>query len=69
MLKNDFEEAIEHYLSCCKESDVEPQIPCYDTLDVKIPPTLHKQLQIFALHNNKTQSETIADALRVYISA
>ena len=68
-LTKDFQEAVDHYLSCCEAEGREPQTPCYGNLDVKIPPTLHKQLQMFSLYNNKTQNETIADALRVYITA
>ena len=68
-LVKDFEAAVDHYLSTCKSEGIDPQTPCYGTLDVKIPPALHKQLQMFSLHNNKTQNETIADALRVYITA
>ena len=68
-LIKDFREAIDHYLINCEENGVEPQIPCYGSLDINIPPSLHKQLQIFSLNNNKTQNETIVDALRHYITA
>ena len=68
-LTKDFQDAVDHYLSCCEAEGKEPQIPCYGTLDIRIPPALHKQLQIFSVHNNKTQNEIITDALRVYITA
>ena len=68
-LTNDFKEAVDYYLANCEENGVEPQTPCYGNLDVSIPPALHKQLQIFSLSNNKTQNETIVDALRHYITA
>ena len=68
-LTKDFQEAVDHYLASCEENGLEPQVPCYGTFDVRIPPALHKQLQIFSMHNNKTQNETIADALKVYITA
>ena len=68
-LKIDFEAAVDHYLSCCDEEGISPQIPCYGDLNIKISPNIHKQLQVFALNNNKTQNETIEEALIKYISA
>jgi len=68
-LKQNFEEAVDHYLLCCEEEGKQPQIPCYGDLNVKISPAIHKQLQIYTLHNGKTQNETVEDALRLYISA
>ena len=68
-LKRDFEEAVDHYLSCCEEEGTQAQTPCYGELSVKISPAVHKQLQIYSLHNGKTQNETVEDALRLYITA
>ena len=68
-LKKDFENAVNHYLSCCKEEGMSPQLPCYGTLSVEISPAVHKQLQIYTLHNGKTQNEAVEDALRLYMTA
>ena len=67
-LKQDFEAAIDHYLSCCEEAGKQPQISCYGELSVKISPAVHKQLQIYTMHNGKTQNEAVEDALRFYIA-
>ena len=68
-LRKDFEAAVDHYLSCCEEEGITPQIPCNGDLNIKISPAVHKQLQLFALYHNKTQNETIEDALKSYIIA
>ena len=68
-LKRDFESAVEHYLSCCEGEDIAPQPPCHGALNVQISPAIHKQLQIYASNNNKTQGQTIEDALRNYLTA
>ena len=68
-LTKDFHDAIDHYLSCCEAEGIAPQKPCNGSLDIQIPPELHKKLQVFSLHNNKSQNETIADALKIYMSA
>ena len=68
-LKQEFEEAVDHYLACCEEEGISPQIPCHGELSVKISPDIHKQLEIYTIRNGKTQNETIEDALRHYITA
>ena len=68
-LKTDFESAIDHYLTCCAEDGLQPQVPCYGELNVKISPAIHKELQIYTMRNGKTQNETVEDALRFYITA
>jgi predicted HicB family RNase H-like nuclease len=68
-LKIDFENAVDHYLSCCEEEKIVPETPCYGNLDVKISPAIHKQMQIFAQRHGKTQNETVEDALKYYMTA
>jgi predicted HicB family RNase H-like nuclease len=68
-LKHDFETAVDHYLSCCQAEGKEPQMPCYGELNIKISPAVHKQLQIYAMNNGKTQNETVENALRLYMTA
>ena len=68
-LRRDFEAAVDHYLSCCQDEGKPPQIPCYGELSVKISPAVHKQLQVYTMHNGKTQNETVEDAIRFYLTA
>jgi len=35
-LKKDFEDGINHYLSCCEIENIEPELPCVGNLDVSV---------------------------------
>ena len=40
-LRNDFEDAVDHYLSCCEQEGNEPVRPNYGDLDIKLSPALN----------------------------
>ena len=67
-LKRDFEDAIDHYLSCCEEEGIEPVRPCYGDLNIKILPDLHKRLQVYSKSRNTNPNEVVEAAIRNYIS-
>jgi len=68
-LKHDFEDAIDHYLSCCEEEGTNPAQPCYGELIINIPPDLHKRLHVYSKSRELNQNEIIEAAIKSYISA
>ena len=68
-LRQDFEVAIDEYLSMCNDEKIEPQKPYFSHLNVKISLALHRNLAAFSSRHNKTLSETVEEALVGYITA
>ena len=67
-LKRDFEDAIDHYISCCEEEGKQPISPSYGDINIKIPPDLHKKLQLYSKNRNLNQDEIITAAIKNYIA-
>lgn len=66
-LQNDFEEAVEDYLEMCQEQGIEPQKTYKGTFNVRISPSLHRNLAMFAALHNKTLNATVEEAIRAYV--
>ena len=66
-LQNDFEEAIDDYLEMCREQGIEPQKTYKGTFNVRISPTLHRNLAMFAALHNKTLNATVEEAIKEYV--
>jgi predicted HicB family RNase H-like nuclease len=67
-LKRDFEYAIDHYLSCCEQEGKEPLRSSYGDINIKIPPDLHKKLQMYSKSRNVKSDEIITAAIKNYIA-
>ena len=67
-LKSDFEDAVDHYLSCCEEEGIEPMHPNYGELNIKISPALHKKLQVYSKSKSARLDEIIEAAIKSYIA-
>ena len=67
-LKNDFEDAVDHYLSCCEEEGRAPMCPNYGDLNIKIPPELHKKLQVYSKSKGAGLDEIVEAAIKCYIA-
>lgn len=66
-LQADFEEAVEDYLEMCREQNVEPQRTYKGTFNVRISPSLHKNLAMYAAMHNKTLNATVEEAISRYV--
>ena len=66
-LRHDFEEAVDEYLETCMQLGKEPEKAYKGSFNVRIDPTLHRQLAIYSSSNGKTLNSTVEEAIRSYI--
>ena len=66
-LRNDFESAVEEYLETCSQLGKEPEKTYRGTFNIRIDPSLHKQLALFSVSNGKTLNATVEEAIQSYI--
>lgn len=62
-LKRDFENAVDNYLSDCKERGVEPEQPYKGSFNVRISPDLHRSIAVYALQHGKTLNAVVEEAI------
>jgi len=67
-LRRDFEEAVEDYLEICAQMGKEPEKAYKGTFNIRIAPTLHRNLAIFSASHGKTLNATVEEAIREYIN-
>jgi len=67
-LRKDFEEAVDEYLETCLQLGKEPEKAYKGSFNVRIAPTLHKQLAVYSSSNGKTLNSVVEEAIRSYIS-
>ncbi len=68
-LKKDFEEAVDHYLMVCEETNTKPEQQCKGSLNVRIGPELHTKARIRSKQENISLNELIKRALTVYLQS
>ena len=66
-LRQDFKEAVDEYLETCSRLGKKPEKVYKGTFNVRIAPTLHRQLELYSISNGKTLNATIEEAIRNYI--
>ena len=66
-LRNDFQESVDEYLATCIQLGKEPEKAYKGTFNVRIAPSLHKQLTVFSITNGKTLNATVEEAIQNYI--
>jgi predicted HicB family RNase H-like nuclease len=66
-LRGDFENAVDEYLETCSQLGKEPDKTYKGTFNVRIDPSLHRQLAVFSATNGKTLNATVEDAIRNYV--
>ena len=66
-LRTDFEAAVDDYLEMCNERGIEPQKTYKGNFNVRISPSLHKTLAMYALSHNRSLNATVEDAIREYV--
>lgn len=62
-LKKDFENAIDDYLSDCKERGIEPEQPYKGSFNVRINPDLHRSIAIYAMEHGKSLNSVVEEAI------
>lgn len=66
-LKKDFEEAVDDYLEMCRKQCIEPQKTYKGSFNVRISPSLHKSLALYAASHNKTLNASVEEAIEQYV--
>jgi len=66
-LRTDFQEAVDEYLEICSNMGKEPEKMYRGTFNVRIAPTLHRELAIYSASQGKTLNSTVEEAIRDYI--
>ncbi|MEL7147721.1 MAG: type II toxin-antitoxin system HicB family antitoxin [Bacteroidota bacterium] len=67
LLENDFKEAIDVYLSDCKESGKTPEKPFKGSFNVRIPATLHQRAALLAMEAKTSLNSFVAEAIRLRV--
>jgi len=66
-LKDDFEGAIDDYLTMCVEEGIEPQRVCKGKFNVRISPEIHKRLVLYSAAHGQTLNSTVEEAIKNYV--
>lgn len=67
-LENDFIEAIEDYLSTCKEAGIAPEKPFKGSFNVRIPTTLHQKAALLAKEEKMSLNNFVTESIREKVS-
>lgn len=68
LLEDDFKEAIDVYLSDCKESGKEAEKPFKGSFNVRIPAKLHQKAALLAMETKTSLNNFVAEAIRSRVS-
>ena len=66
-LRRDFEDAVDEYLETCLQLGKEPEKNYKGIFNVRIAPTLHRQLAAFSASHGKTLNAAVEEAIKNYI--
>ena len=66
-LKQSFTDAVEDYLSTCKERGRVPEKPFKGTFNVRVGAELHKRAAVYAAEKNKKLNTVVSEALEHYL--
>ena len=58
-LRSDFENAVDEYLETCSQLGKEPEKTYKGTFNVRINPSLHRQLALFSASNGKSLNASV----------
>lgn len=62
-----FQGAVDDYLAHCESQGVAPEKPYKGSFNVRIPPELHRQANLFADAHHISLNETVKNALTAYV--
>jgi predicted HicB family RNase H-like nuclease len=63
-LEHDFIQAIEEYLSTCKENGIIPEKPFKGSFNVRISTELHKKAALLAMEDKMSLNNFVAESIR-----
>ncbi len=66
-LRKAFEEAIEDYLSLCKEENISPEKPFKGTFNVRLSSALHRKAALTAYDRHINLNTIVTEALEHYL--
>ena len=66
-LRSNFRDAVDEYLEICSQMNKNPEKEYKGTFNVRIRPSLHKELVIYSASQGKTLNSTVEEAIRSYI--
>lgn len=66
-LKTAFQDAIDDYLSFCRECNIEPDKAYKGQFNVRINPALHKAIATEAIKNNTSLNQMVESAISTYL--
>lgn len=66
-LQSEFEAAVEDYLETCKELGRSPQLPLKGQFNVRVPPSLHKELILRATADVSSLNDVVVKACEAYV--
>ncbi len=67
-LKEDFKGAVDDYLEMCAGNNVEPEKIYKGSFNVRIDPSLHKTLVLYAASHGQTLNSTVEEAIKRYVA-
>ncbi|MEJ2005249.1 MAG: type II toxin-antitoxin system HicB family antitoxin [Cyclobacteriaceae bacterium] len=63
-LEADFMDAIDAYLTDCKQNSVAPEKPFKGSFNVRISPKLHRKAALLAMEENSSLNSFVAESIR-----
>ena len=66
-LKQDFKDAIDHYLQVCRETNTEPEKQCKGSLNVRLGVELHNRAKMKSIEKKISINELIKEAVQLYL--
>lgn len=63
-----FHDAVDEYLTACKEEGVEPEVPYKGSFNVRITPGLHERLARYAISAGRSLNSCVQEALERYVA-
>ena len=67
-LRQDFEESVDDYIETCKQLGKEPDKVYKGSFNVRIDPSLHKQLELYSISHGQTLNSTVEEAIKSYVT-
>jgi len=66
-LRKNFRDAVNEYLDICMKLRKEPEKAYKGSFNVRIAPTLHRDLAVYSASQGKTLNSTVEEAIKNYI--
>jgi len=66
-LRKDFQDSVDEYLDMCLQIGKEPEKTYKGTFNVRIAPSLHRELAIYSSSNGRTLNSVVEEAIQSYI--